>query len=162
MMNSYTNFRRHAHIVNRMMSMTSASPLSLPDIIRKLPNTARYNTARPCRIYWRFEDRIPVQIFPKGTIQILGRHAKPTACEQIRNFLTTHLSLSLSRPCLNSCTVFCRIARHLSSLNRLPSNHHESNEYELFFGLIMLKSFTLFEGIKTALITYTYCFYYYC
>lgn len=136
-MNAYTQFRRHARIVNRMITMTSSSRLCLEDIVQKLPHTARYSPARPCRIYWRFEDRIPVQLFPKGTIQVLGRHATPTACEHIRNFLQTHLSLSLSPPCLHSCTVSCRIAPHLFSLNKLPSNHHVSNEYELFPGTLI-------------------------
>ena len=136
-MNSFISFRRHARIVNRMMTMTSSHPLSLEDIVAQLPSAARYNRARPCRIYWRFDDLIPVQIFPKGTIQILGRHATPTACEHIRNFLTTHLSLSLTRPRVSSCTVSCRIAPRLSCLNRLASNHHVSNEYELFPGTLI-------------------------
>lgn len=135
-MNSFASFRRHARIVNRMITMSTPEPLSLPTLLPKLSN-ARYNRARPCRIYWRFEDRIPVQIFPKGTIQVLGRHATSAACETIRNFFMTHLSLSLSPPHLNSCTVACRIAPRLSCLNMLPSNHHVSNEYELFPGTLI-------------------------
>ena len=135
-MNSFTSFCRHARIVNSMISMNTAEPLSLSTILPQLPN-ARYNRARPCRIYWRFEDRIPIQIFPKGTIQVLGRHATLAACENIRDFFMTHLSLSLSPPCLNSCTVACRLAPRLSYLNRLPSNHYVSNEYELFPGTLI-------------------------
>lgn len=134
---SYSRFRSHARIVNRMMCMKASSRLCLQDILPKLPANARYSPARPCRIYWRFQNRIPVQLFPKGTVQILGRHATPTACEHIREFLTSHLSLSLSTPCLNSCTISCRIAPHLSSLNKLPSNHLVSNEYELFPGTLI-------------------------
>lgn len=135
-MNSFASFQRHARIVNRMLSMNASEPLSLQDILPKLPN-ARYNHARPCRIYWRFEDRIPVQLFPKGTVQVLGRHATLAACESIRHFLMPHLSISLSPPRLNSCTVACRLAPRLSYLNTLPSNHYVSNEYELFPGTLI-------------------------
>lgn len=136
-MKSYAQFRRYARVVNRMMSMTASSRLCLEDIVKKLPTNARYSPARPCRIYWRFEDRIPVQLFPKGTVQVLGRYATFTTCEKIRNFLETHLLLSLSPPCLNSCTVSCRIAPHLACLTKLPSNHHISNDYELFPGTLI-------------------------
>ena len=135
-MNSFASFCRQARIVNRMISMNASEALSLPTILPKLPN-ARYNRARPCRIYWRFEDRIPVQIFPKGTIQVLGRYATIAACENIRDFFMKHLSLSLSPPRLNSCTVSCRLASRLSCLNMLPSNHHVSNEYEIFPGTLI-------------------------
>ena len=138
-MNSFASFcrRHHARIVNRMISMNASEPLSLPDILPRLPDTARYNRARPCRIYWRFEGRIPVQLFPKGTIQVLGRHATIAASERIRDFFMTHLSLSLSPPRVNSCTVACRLAPRLFHLNALPSNHYVSNEYELFPGTLI-------------------------
>lgn len=135
--NCFTSFRDHAEIVNRMISMHASEPLSLPAILPKLPNNARYNRARPCRIYWRFEGRIPVQIFPKGTVQVLGKHATFAACKSIRDFFMTQLSISLSPPHLNSCTVKCRLAPRLSCLNMLPSNHHISNEYEIFPGTLI-------------------------
>ena len=134
---SYATFRQDAHIVNRMMTMKSSSSLCLPDLITKLPAHAYYSRARPCRIYWRFQDRIPVQIFPKGTIQILGRYASTSVCNEIRDYFSTHLSLSLSHPYLNSCTVSARIAPRICRLHSLPSNQYVSNEYELFPGTMI-------------------------
>ena len=136
-MHSYTTFRQDARIVNRMMTMTTPSRLSLPDLILKLPKEASYSRARPCRIYWRYQGRVPLQIFPKGTVQILGRFVTPAVCSEIRDFFFTQLGLSLSRPQLNSCTVSCRIATRLSCLTSIPSNQHVSNEYELFPGTLI-------------------------
>ena len=134
---TYTSFRRQAQIVNRMMSMTTQSRLALPDLFLKLPKGASYSRARPCRIYWRYQGRVPLQIFPKGTIQILGRYATSAMCGEIRDYFITELGLSLSQPQLNSCTVSCRIASRLSHLTSIASNQHVSNEYELFPGTLI-------------------------
>lgn len=135
-MDSFTTFQQHARIVNRMVTMHASQPLALEKILPKLPN-ARYNRARPCRIYWRYQNSIPVQLFPKGTIQILGGRHDDAMCETIRDTLIILLSVDISPPCLRSCTVACRIASHLPSLQSIPSNQHVSNEYELFPGTLI-------------------------
>lgn len=116
--------------------MHSSFPLCLLDILPKLPN-ARYNRARPCRIYWRYEDRVPVQLFPKGTVQILGGNHDDAVCDAIRNYLMTHLEIHLTYPHLKSCTVFCRLAPRFSTLTSLPSNQSISNDYEIFPGTLI-------------------------
>lgn len=135
-MDSYADFLQHARIVNRMVVMHASAPLCLTDILPKLPHS-RYNPARPCRIYWRYEDRIVVQLFPKGTVQILGGNHDDAVCKTIRDFLMTHLSIHLTFPRLKSCTVSCRLASRLSSLTSLPSNHCVSNDYEIFPGTLI-------------------------
>ena len=138
-MDSFSDFCHHARIVNRMFTMHSTEALSLPRLLPLLPR-ARYNRARPCRIYWRFEDRIPVQLFPKGTVQVLGKLATHESCEAIRQCLMTKLSITLSQPHLSSCTVTCRLAARISRLTSLPSNQHVSNDYELFPGTLIRPS----------------------
>ena len=117
--------------------MTTSARLNLPDLLTKLPEGACYNQARPCRIYWRFQNRVPVQIFLKGTVQVLGRFASLSVCDDIREFFFTHLSLSLGQPLLNSSTVSCRIVQRLFDLQSLPFNQHVSNEYALFPGTMI-------------------------
>ena len=136
-MESYSSFCEHAKIVNRMVVMHATKPLCLLTILPKLLPNARYNRARPCRIYWRYEDSVPVQLFPKGTIQILGGNHDDGVCDQIRDYLMTHLSIQLSNPRVMSCTVSCRLAPRLTTLNSLPSNHFVSNEYEIFPGTLI-------------------------
>ena len=135
-MDSFTAFCNHACVVNRMVIMHASEPLHLLEILPKLPN-ARYNHARPCRIYWRYEKRIPIQLFPKGTVQILGGKHNDLLCEEIRNYLMKHLSIILSPPRLRSCTVSCRLAQRLLCLTDIPSNHYVSNEYEIFPGTLI-------------------------
>lgn len=119
-----------------MVVMHASQPLHLSSIFPMLSN-ARYNRARPCRVYWRFEDRVPVQLFPKGTVQILGGSHNDAMCARIRDYLMTHLSIRLSEPRVKSCTVSCRLAPRLTTLHRLPSNRFVSNEYEIFPGTLI-------------------------
>ena len=135
-MHSFPDFLNHARVVNRMVIMHASHPLCLPEILPKLPH-ARYNRARPCRIYWRYEDRVPIQLFPKGTVQILGGKHDDCLCDEIRDFLMKHLSIFLSPPRLRSCTVSCRLAQRFPSLTAIPSNHCVINEYEIFPGTLI-------------------------
>lgn len=135
-MPSFTEFQQQARIVNRMITMQASHSLSLTALLPKLPN-ARYNRARPCRIYWRYKDLVPVQIFPKGMVQILGGRASRKVCERIRDFLMTHCDMTLSQPHLSSCTVSYQLPSRLSSLTSLPSNHRISNDYEIFPGTLI-------------------------
>lgn len=65
------------------------------DILPKLPH-ARCNKARPRVVYWRYEDRIEVQLFPKDTMQILGGNHDDGVCKTIRDFLMAHPSIHLT------------------------------------------------------------------
>lgn len=135
-MMSYDTFHEHARIVNCMYTMLADTPLDLERIQYHLPGPTRYSRARPCRVHWRYKDRYTVQLFPKGTIQLLGN--TPLAeCYSVRRFLIDLLSITLSPPKLCSCTVECTLDPHSLRLVALPSNQFVSNEREIFPGTLI-------------------------
>ena len=124
-------------VVNRMVIAHASGDLDLVTLSKTLPD-CRYRAARPCRIYFKYQN-IPIQLFPKGCIQILG-NTTANQCLQVWQFLSTLLHpLTVSRPQVKSCTVLCPWQNDTlqRKLKFLPSTANVSNERELFPGTLI-------------------------
>lgn len=75
-------------------------------------------------------DNIPIQLFPRGCIQVLGLHAD-IVYDQVHSFLSQQLnSMTLSLPMITSMTV--SLSWNAIDLSTLSSNTYISNEREIF------------------------------
>lgn len=144
-METFDSFCEHARIVNRMITMHASEPLSLVNIVTKLGPNATYRPARPCRIRWRYQRGMTIQLFPRGSVQLLGANLDDERVDNIRTMLTNILGLDLSSPILCSCTIECRIAPRLTNLLSIPSSSSVSNEYEIFPGTLIQDTSTHFH-----------------
>lgn len=124
-------------IVNRMVVARASEPLDLDSLSKKIPE-CHYRRARPCRIYFKWH-KIPIQLFPKGCVQILG-NTTPEQCLQVWYYLSGLLHPRIvSRPQVKSCTVLCSWENELlqNKLKTLPSSANVCNERELFPGTLI-------------------------
>ena len=126
-----------SRIVNRMVVARASGNLDLETLSKTLPN-CQYRRARPCRIYFKW-NTIPIQLFPKGCIQILGNTTEEQ-CFQVWHYLSGLLHpLIVSRPQVKSCTVLCQWQHPelQQKLKTLPSSATVCNERELFPGTLI-------------------------
>lgn len=133
----WTNLFSMPRIVNRMVVARASHPLNLESLSKKIPS-CHYRRARPCRIYFKW-NKIPIQLFPRGCIQILGNTTQEQ-CLQVWHYLSGLLHpIIVSRPQVKSCTVVCSWQNEIlqNKLKTLPSSANVSNERELFPGTLI-------------------------
>ena len=126
-----------------MVELRASSAIPLQTLLPQLP-LATYRASRPCRVYWKWNSSVAVQIFPRGCIQILGNHSLETydrICEEMRQLLAPY-GLDVSDPITKSCTVQCQwnyTKDRMQTIQQLPSTSVISNERELFPGTLIRK-----------------------
>ena len=136
---TFRTFKQRAKIVNRMLCVKSRFPLNLAALTLRLPPPVDYHVARPCRIRWRFQNSFTVQLFPNGTIQLMGSMDNLTV-QAIISYLSDVIGLSLisHQPTVSSITVYYQHPQHITpSLTTLPSNNNILNEREIFPGTLI-------------------------
>ena len=134
-----------SRICNRMVEIRASGPIDLDKLEPKLIG-CRYRKAKPCRIHYKYQGRITIQLFPRGCIQILG-NVNEEDCDSVWTFLSNILSpLTLSKPRTKSCTIQCKWKPKESTqstkalLKHLSSSTNISNEMELFPGTLVSRT----------------------